>query len=220
MGTDNLHHRRKQRGAKSLQRKKPKREPYDYVLIVCEGSKTECRYLQDLVADLHLNSANIRITGNCGSAPISVVQAAIDWFNADRDYDRVYCLFDRDDHASYQQALDRIATTRLKRTNGRKINGQARFKAITSIPCFEYWLLLHFEYTTSPFAPTAQASPCKQIIAILEKKQYLAGYTKGMGGLYARTRSRLATAESNAAKALQAAHHAGTDNPSTRIHQA
>lgn len=219
MGTDNLHHRRKQRGAKSLQRKRAKRAPYDYVLIVCEGSKTECQYLQDLVADLHLNNANIHITGDCGSAPISVVQAAIDAFNADRDYDCVYCVFDRDDHASYQQALDSIAHTRLNRNNGRKTDGQARFEAITSIPCFEYWLLLHFEYTTCPFAPTPQASPCKHIVDTLESRHYLAGYTKGMAGLYARTKSRLGTAESNAVKALKAAQHAGTDNPSTRIHE-
>lgn len=41
MGSDNLFHKRKERKAASLRRAKAKRSPYDVVLIVCEGAKTE-----------------------------------------------------------------------------------------------------------------------------------------------------------------------------------
>ncbi len=39
---------RKPRRGKQLQRKVPKRKPYDRVLIVCEGEKTEPIYFEDL----------------------------------------------------------------------------------------------------------------------------------------------------------------------------
>ena len=57
MGTDNLHKKRKQRSAYSLQRKINKRKPYDIVLVVCEGKKTEQNYLRGLCHELKLNLA-------------------------------------------------------------------------------------------------------------------------------------------------------------------
>jgi len=44
--------------AGDLERRKSRRAPYDRVLIVCEGSKTEPNYLQELIDCLELNSAN------------------------------------------------------------------------------------------------------------------------------------------------------------------
>lgn len=41
MGTDNLFHKRKERKAESLRRRRTMKAPYDVVLIVCEGEKTE-----------------------------------------------------------------------------------------------------------------------------------------------------------------------------------
>lgn len=37
MGTDNLFHRRNMKKAAALRREEQRREPYDVVLIVCEG---------------------------------------------------------------------------------------------------------------------------------------------------------------------------------------
>lgn len=48
MGTDDLFHKRKQRRATSLQRKKALKAPYDRVLIVCEGAKTEPNYFREI----------------------------------------------------------------------------------------------------------------------------------------------------------------------------
>ena len=48
MGTDDLFHKRKARKVTQLQRAKESREPYDKVLIVCEGEKTEPHYLMAL----------------------------------------------------------------------------------------------------------------------------------------------------------------------------
>ena len=39
MGTDNLFHKRKERKAELLRRRRAIKEPYDVILIVCEGEK-------------------------------------------------------------------------------------------------------------------------------------------------------------------------------------
>ena len=75
MGTDNLHHKRKERTKTSLRRRRAQRDSYDVVLIVCEGSKTEPRYFCELRDDLGLNNFNVVVTGESGSDPDSVVQA-------------------------------------------------------------------------------------------------------------------------------------------------
>jgi hypothetical protein len=62
MGSDDLFHKRKHRQINSLRRRKPQRDPYDMVLIVCEGKKTEPNYFCDLRDDLKLNTANILVS--------------------------------------------------------------------------------------------------------------------------------------------------------------
>lgn len=73
MGSDDLFKKRKAKSVKDTKRKSARREAYDRVLIVCEGTKTEPYYFEGLKAEYNLHSANIRITGNCDSAPISIV---------------------------------------------------------------------------------------------------------------------------------------------------
>jgi hypothetical protein len=48
VGTDNFHHKRKAKLAKDLQRRQARRAPYEKVLIVCEGGKTEPNYFTEL----------------------------------------------------------------------------------------------------------------------------------------------------------------------------
>ena len=69
MGTDDLFHKRKAREAESLRRQAAKRAPYDVVLIVCEGEKTEPYYFKGLREHLRLSNANIVIAGNANLIP-------------------------------------------------------------------------------------------------------------------------------------------------------
>jgi hypothetical protein len=138
------------RQEKDIKRQKPKREPYDRVLIVCEDSDSSPAYLRAVCDELRLSTANIEIKGEeCGSAPISVVEYAIKLIKKDNGYDQVYCVIDRDQHKRFQEALEKA--------KGKKI------KMIVSIPCFEYWLLLHFEFTTKSFQATERHSVCDNI---------------------------------------------------------
>jgi len=210
MGSDNLFHKRKARKAKSLRRFKAKRAPYDLVLIVCEGGKTEPNYLQELRDAFRLNTANIEIVGEgCGTAPRDVVSFAIDKYKQEKEYDRVYCVFDKDRHPTYSEALDRVLNTKLRRGH--------RIYAITSVPCFEIWLLLHFRYTTRGFGVRgADTSICGEVIELLQRD--LPGYRKGMGGLFRRLQDRLDQAIQNAGQLKAHNVSAGTDNPSTEVH--
>jgi len=211
MGTDNLFHKRKVKKAKDLRRRAAKRAPYAKILIVCEGEKTEPNYFNGVKDHYGLNSANIEICGESGSDPLSILQHAKQRYREERDardaFDKVFCVFDKDTHPQYGEALQAIAAQRP----------QDAFVAITSVPCFEYWLLLHFIYTTRPYAALLGNSAGDQILA--ELRQYLPNYQKGQKSVFIELIDQLVSATKNAQKALQAAERSGTDNPTTHVHE-
>ncbi|NCB97459.1 MAG: RloB domain-containing protein [Bacteroidia bacterium] len=213
MGTDNLFHIRKaQRTAASLKRSKDKQRPYDRVLIVCEGEKTEPSYIQDVRDDLRLSSANIVVCGKeCGSDPVSVVNYALEKFRKDSDYNRIYCVMDRDCHVNFSAAIDKIQRARLGKN--------CKIFAATSTPCFEFWLLLHYIYTSRQYIATAKKSVCDLVIEDLKKLTPLKNYEKGNKKIYSITKEKISTAIMNA-KRLQIHHKAaGTDSPDTLVHE-
>ncbi|SPD72224.1 conserved hypothetical protein [uncultured Desulfobacterium sp.] len=207
MGTDNLFHKKKVRKAESLRRRRAMKAPYDAILIVCEGEKTEPTYFNELKKAFRLSNANVRICGR-GSDPLSVVNFAIETFRQESEFDRVYCVFDRDRHARYNEALDTVRRTRLGK--GSKIF------AIPSVPCFEFWLLLHFIYTTRPFDAPPGDSICSKVIK--ELKNYLPAYQKGEQDIFNNIHDSLDTAIANAYRVEQFHQISNTDNPSTLVH--
>jgi hypothetical protein len=54
-------------------------------------------------------------------------------------------VFDRDAHESFRRACDRVRSLATRPRNPLPI------ETAVSIPCFELWLLLHFERTDTPF---------------------------------------------------------------------
>lgn len=215
MGSDDLFRKRKAKTAE-LSRRKAYRAPYDKVLIVCEGSKTEPLYFQELIDHYEIDTANVRVSGDCGSDPVSVVQHGKQLYFEEKQadsgpFDRVYCVIDRDAHQNYSHAMQMIASAKPGQT----------FFAANTVPCFEYWLLLHYAYTTKPFMPCGKTSSGAAVLN--ELKQYWPGYTKGGAGTFAITlnirNDELGHAKSNAKRALNAAIANHTDNPSTYVHE-
>jgi hypothetical protein len=174
-------------------------------LIVCEGQKTEPNYLKELIREWRLSSANVLITGDGGSAPKSVVDYAIRRFKASPDYDRVYCVFDRDGHSTFDAAVQRVRQEILTRSDGEK----AHFESIVSTPCFEYWIFLHFRYSA--------ASMSNNVRRMFRGIPQLADYSKGMQDLFALTQSSLEIALANADRANRVAAEADTYNPTTQM---
>ncbi len=169
MGTDDLFKRRKARKSEATAREKELRESYDKVLIVCEGEKTEPIYLEALRKFFDLSQTNIVIDPDSDSSPTSVVKYARKQIAKEREvpYDRVFCVIDRDRHADFVDAMNLIEGYRSRQT---------QLEAIVSHPCFEYWLLLHFEYTTMVFGVSG-GSPCDDLIA-KKLKIYIPNYAK------------------------------------------
>ncbi|MDP2417121.1 MAG: RloB family protein, partial [Hydrogenophaga sp.] len=93
------------------------------------------------------------------------------------------------------------------------------FHAVTSIPCFEYWLLLHFGFTDQPFDAAGKKSAADRLIAELRTKRGFKQYGKGQKGIYALLKDKLPTAMQGAARGLKNAAKTGEDNPTTRMHE-
>lgn len=215
VGTDDLHHKRKAKLKNDISRRKALRKPYDMVLIVCEGGKTEPQYFSEIKDYYEIDSANIRITGDCGSDPMSVVSYALELYAYEKCkgniFDRVYCVFDQDSYNlppyKYQQALNKISSVKPKDT----------FIAITSVPCFEYWFLLHFLYTTAQFSSVGGLSVGAMVLQSLKK--YWPDYEKSQKETFTSRLSELDYAINNSIRSLAEANDNHTDHPSTHIHE-
>ena len=181
------------------------------VLIVCEGKMTEAYYFKKLKDGLALHAAHIEIRSDCQSDPLKIYQYAARLCKQEADmadpYDNVYCVFDKDSHGTYQQAMEKIA----------KDKSTSTFIAINSVPCFEYWLLLHFTPSTKPYRATPGSSACDQVER--ELKKHLPDYSKSDDTIFEALKARLDTATQNAKRTLREAEKNQTDNPSTRVHE-
>jgi len=185
------------RQAKKLARKQGKRKSADRILIVSEGSKTEPHYFAEIRSELKLRTADIRILPCAyGTSPRQVVEYAKDLFvdgnphtgiNA-KAFERVYAVFDRDTHDSYNQALslvDQLNKRNLKNDNRIAVE----FIAAPSVLCFELWLLLHYEDCINPI----------QVDDVINHlKIHIPDYEKGDGGYYAKTKDKIDAARGRA----------------------
>jgi len=186
-------------------------------LIVCEGAKTEPAYLKALVASLGLTTAQVEVSGDGDSVPTSVVKFGEGIFNDDPDFDLIFFVFDKDSHKDYDAALLLVENLRkLPELVGKTV------AAITSIPCFEIWFLLHFEAHARPYEKGARKSACGNLIAVLRGKQEFEDYNKGRGNHFELLHGRLHQAKRNAAQTLRNSLAAGEPmhhgNPTTLMH--
>jgi hypothetical protein len=205
MGRDNQPKHR-QRG--KIERKGRRRNTFDRILIVCEGKKTEPNYFEGLRTFLRLSSANITaIPSGDGPQPMKVVDFARDYCrDTNNRWEKVFCVFDEDDHPDFEKAIRSAAERdgKLKNDQGEKI----RFYAIPSSPCFELWLALHFEAVSSRFS-------CHEMLD--KVKRLIPGYEKGAKGIYERTREFLNKACQNADKISRNRDGAKITNPYTAV---
>ncbi|MEK6244245.1 MAG: RloB family protein [Pseudomonadota bacterium] len=176
---------------------------------MCEGEKTEPEYLRALRKAFDLNPANVKIVAANGNDPVSIVQEAIETYDSNPgEFDRVFCVFDRDGHAHYQQALDLVANSPLGR------NGVVT--AITSVPCFEIWILLHYAYSSAPVAASGARSACENVVAAI--RRHLPEYEKAFGDLFEKLAPMLDTAITHADRLAMHNRDTGSDNPATKVH--
>lgn len=131
------------------------------------------------------------------SAPLQVVHYAKQLFlEGDKHrkiqrlaFEKVFAVFDRDDHDSYSDALNAAKSLDGKlRNDNRQV---ICFQAVPSIPSFELWLLLHFENVQSQI---------DRHEVLRRLKKHIPQYEKGCKGTFRMTHEHLKTAFSRAEK--------------------
>lgn len=188
-----------------------KRSGQPVVLVVCEGEVTELTYFRAMKKELKTPSIEI-IVGK-GSNPKSILETAMAKYS-DFPYDQIFCVFDKDSHLYYQSVINEI-----EQLNNRKTN-PVPIKAIYSAPCFEYWLLLHFDYTAAPYQRTQKKSTGDCCVSQLKK--HIPNYDKSKLSIieiFPMLYGRLDDAIKNAKKIQIASKRDGFDEPFTNVNE-
>lgn len=179
------------------------------VLIVCEDSKSSVLYFQNICKEYRIDG-KVRVDGDSESAPISVVEYAIKLVcEKDAKYDVAFCVIDRDTHATFDQAVDKVQRWRTPRGKTTKL------QTIASYPWYELWILLHFEYFAKPCPTLADLKP--HLNKKLSEKN-LPKYDKSTSDLFSALFPLTEIAQKNAQNLDIENNKTDSKNPSTKIH--
>lgn len=144
------------RKSDSFIRGKSKFKQQPRVLVVCEDTKSSNTYLNDLRRRLG-SPVDVEHFGD--TSPTKIVNEAA---RRGKGFDFVYCVLDADTYAA--EDFHPIHVIPKHQRN--------RMQVISSGPCFEYWLLLHFKNTRKSFTS-------RTVCTALEKEAEMRGYQKG-----------------------------------------
>ena len=132
--------RRRSPGGQTLRRRVAVRQPRKTFVLFCEGERTEPEYLQALkikpsVRDVA--AVDIRVESGHG-APLTLVSMAADARSRaiieEAEIDEFWCVFDVEwplNHPTLKEAVEKAHRDEIM--------------LAVSNPCFELWLILHFQ---------------------------------------------------------------------------
>jgi len=171
--------------------------------------KTEPQYFGEIRQFYKLHTANVQIYQSAyGTTPQQVVDFARDELQKTLKWEQIFCVFDRDDHPNFENALK--SATALNKKFKNELDEPIQFTAIPSIPCFELWLLLHFNCITKEIHRD-------KVLRELCLPKHLPNYEKGQNGFFALTRKKLPIAFEHANRlAIQCARYT-IKNPYTAV---
>jgi hypothetical protein len=129
-------------GGRPLKRRVGTRRPRKTLLVFCEGERTEPEYLDALKRQPAVRDAaavDLRVqTGHGGSVPRTLVSLAVaargKALDEEAEIDEFWCVFDVEwprNHPGLSEAIERARLNDIR--------------LAVSNPCFELWLILHFE---------------------------------------------------------------------------
>lgn len=107
-------------------------------LFICEDTKSSKFYMEGLGK---AHNINIKTENAYGTSPENVLRTAKEKLSLfqDKEIAKIYCLFDKDD-CDDRKFKNVIAECKRK-----------HIISAISVPCYEYWLLLHLKKTNQPF---------------------------------------------------------------------
>ncbi|NEA43107.1 RloB family protein [Streptomyces sp. SID11385] len=132
--------RREIRGGRRISKPRARRQENRKFLIVTEGTRTEPQYFENFAALLNAKAVQVvkvKPVG-IGRDPAAVVREAERRRRAERNggdpFDEVWCVVDVDRHETLPRACKEARDLGID--------------VAISAPCFEIWLLWHFEHRT------------------------------------------------------------------------
>jgi hypothetical protein len=206
MGTDNLHHIRKESG---LSRKAKKKPILPFILIVCEGEKTEPNYFQ-WYKDNCKQEIDIELDGQ-GKNTLSLVRETIEIKRKiekeyNKIFDQVWCVFDRDSFSPQDY------------NNAFQLAKSKKFQVAYSNECFEIWYLLHFHFFNSSMDRVTAFQKLDKLMA----EHYKIPYKKNSTKMFELLHDRQENAIKNAVKLDNYCLDKNTlpnQNPSTSVYK-
>ncbi|MGW6195905.1 RloB family protein [Kribbella sp. NPDC055110] len=123
-------------GSKDLRRRSASRPERKTILIFCEGEASEPDYLNALkrLPEIRSNTAISLVIDPTPGLPLDLVQKAVQRRRRDAEIDECWCVFDVEwpqHHPHLERAL--------------RIAAAEGVRVAISNPCFELWLILHFQ---------------------------------------------------------------------------
>lgn len=173
--------------------KQKKIEPKNKMFIFCEGDKTEPLYLSSYINEYaESQSKIIFIPPTRKNTPVQLVDEAIAKKKSKEslDGDVFWVVYDRESVSKYPRAKHAEAWDKAKK-NGVNV-------AISNV-CFEFWVLLHFEYTTQSYTSFKNLMSESNLKSHLRKVS-INDYDKGSDELYFKIRKGIALARKRAKK--------------------
>ncbi|EGQ9831740.1 RloB domain-containing protein [Vibrio vulnificus] len=175
----------------------PKKKPKKNIPVLpvfrmfCEGEKTEPLYIKGYIDHFHSEKRNVIVVEDSNkNTPVQLVDIAVDAKKCGHKDDVIWVVFDRESEAKYSHELHAKARKKAD-DNGIEI-------AFTNV-CFEYWLLLHFVYTTASYSSCddlLKNSPLKEEL----KKIGIESYDKGYASLFDKLKDKIPQAFENSKK--------------------
>lgn len=141
------------------------------LFIVCEGEETEPNYFEQFIAGCNFRGKPVRVqvVETEENTAKELVKRAKELKEIPTD--EVWAVFDKDGYTKHAEAFNMALGNQIK----------IAFSSIS----FEYWILLHFEYTTRPFRKA------DDVIKYIEKKGYFDKYDKGDKGIYQKVKDNV-----------------------------
>jgi hypothetical protein len=130
--------------------------------VICEDKKSGKRYIEDAAYHYRLN-VTVEVVHIGKTDPPNIIREGI---KRKKQYDHVFCVIDRDNHANWEAALQLA-------------EGHDGLEVLPSYPCFEYWLILHFRGARSPYTVKGKRSPGECCVADLQKMRWYGELRKG-----------------------------------------